>query len=460
MHQPMAEEESGFDTLGGKVKLERTLVHRRMPDWISHPHIVETDIKSHSRPITEFSLPDVILKNLHSMGVTQLFPVQSHVVPHLTKATTAARMTGVAPSDLLVCAPTGCGKTLCYVVPVSCALLDYHVHKVMDKLLTYKVYACFTPSLSPYPCFFFSPGQLRAIVVLPTAEVAAQVHLVFKQVLHGTGMAAVLVCGELPCDRESEAMVDADVVVTTPGRLVEHLHTSSIPPLSHLRFLVVDEADRLLDRAHQSWLGTLLSAVYGDAGGSPCTTKASSPGVVLNLPNALSSTWSLPRRTPAVTLDVGHVMYPSLPLQKLLFSATLSYSPEHLATLALHRPVLYSTSEGTDEDGGSALPAQLREFIVPCDPGDRPLVLLHLVLGCGKGRVLCFTNSLETTHRLHVLMEQMGKVSSAEVSGALSKGKRKKTLEQFRDGVIQVSGRVGRKRDGLEKCSSLVLHSC
>ena len=293
-------------------------------------------------------------------------------------------------------------------------------------------------------------------MVLPIVDVAVQVHLVFKQVLHGTRIKAVLVCGELSCDRESEAMADADIVVTTPGRLVEHLHTSTVPLLSHLRFLIVDEADRLLDRAHQGWLSTLLDAVYC-GGRSLSTTKPTSlltlSGVTLD---ALNSSQTLVKRNPAVTSDVAHMMCPSLPLQKLLFSATLSYSPEHLAALTLHRPVLYSTSEGADEDGGRALPAQLREFIVPCDPGDRPLVLLHLVLGCGKGRVLCFTNSLETTHRLHLLMEQMGKVTSAEVSGALSKGKRKSTLEQFRGGHIQVSdmvlgevGEAGRRGIGL-----------
>ena len=132
MHQPMVEE-SSFDILGGRIKAEPTVVHRHMPDWIAHPHLVEADIRAHSKSIAEFSLPDVILKNLGSMGVSCLFPVQSHVVPHLIKATTVARVTGVAPNDLLVCAPTGCGKTLCYVVPVSCALLDYNVRKVKDN---------------------------------------------------------------------------------------------------------------------------------------------------------------------------------------------------------------------------------------------------------------------------------------------------------------------------------------
>lgn len=132
MEGALIEEESGFDVLGGRVETERDVVHRHMPDWIAHPHLVEADIRTHSKPIAEFSLPDVILKNLRSMGISRLFPVQSHVIPHLTRATAVARATGVAPNDLLVCAPTGCGKTLCYVVPVSCALLDFHVRKASN----------------------------------------------------------------------------------------------------------------------------------------------------------------------------------------------------------------------------------------------------------------------------------------------------------------------------------------
>lgn len=292
--------------------------------------------------------------------------------------------------------------------------------------------------------------QLRAIVVLPTADVAVQVHQVFKQVLHGTRTTAELVCGELSCGRENEAMANAGVIVTTPGRLVEHLHTSTLPSLSYLRFLVVDEADRLLDRAHQGWLSTLLEAVYREdgrrlGGASDHTTQSSRITIPIRAPlNAFDSARVFFTRTPAVTSNVGQMTCLSLPLQKLLFSATLSYSPEHLAALALHRPVLYSTSCGVDEGGGggNALPSQLREFVVPCDPGDKPLVLLHLVLTFGKGRVLCFTNSLEATHRLHLLMEQMGRVTSAEVSGAMTKGKRKNILDQFRSGQIQVSIRL------------------
>lgn len=401
------EEERGFDVLGGRSETERAAVHRHMPDWIAHPYPVETDIKSHSKPITEFSLPELVLKNLQNMGVSQLFPVQSHVIPHLRKATAVAQMTGVAPSDLLVCAPTGCGKTLCYVVPLACALLEFHVCK------------------------------LRAIVVLPTADVAAQVHQVFKQVLNSTRIAVELICGQCSCDRESKAMRSASVIVTTPGRLVEHLQISSLPSLSHLRFLVVDEADRLLDRAHQGWLRTLLDAVYNNERHHGAANHVPQSGA-LSLTGAPPAVLHYPHRTPAVTTNVISMMHPALPLQKLLFSATLSYSPEHLAVLALHRPVLYSTSGEADEAGGSSLPDQLREFIVPCSPGDKPLVLLHLVLTLEKGRVLCFTNSLETTHRLHLLMEQMKRVSSVEVSGAMSKGKRNNILHQFRSGQVQL----------------------
>ena len=255
-----------------------------------------------------------------------------------------------------------------------------------------------------------------------------------------------LVCGESSCDREKGAMANASVIVTTPGRLVEHLHTSTLPSLSHLHFLVVDEADRLLDRAHQGWLSTLLDAVYGrgercHGGAVDCNAQSGIQTPIGASLDTFNSALAFLERTPAVTSNVARMMCPALPLQKLLFSATLSYSPEHLAALALHRPVLYSTSGGVDEEegGGNALPSQLRELVVPCDRGDKPLVLLHLVLTFGKGPVLCFTNSLEATHRLHLLMKQMGRVTTAEVSGAMSKGKRKNILDQFRSGQIQVS---------------------
>ncbi|XP_010782570.1 ATP-dependent RNA helicase DDX51-like [Notothenia coriiceps] len=59
----------------------------------------------------------------------------------------------------------------------------------------------------------------------------------------------------------------ADIVVATPGRLVDHINKNSGFSLEHLRFLIIDEADRMIDSMHQSWLSQVVKAVYRPGSG-------------------------------------------------------------------------------------------------------------------------------------------------------------------------------------------------
>ena len=96
-------------------------------------------------------------------------------------------------------------------------------------------------------------------------------------------------------------------------------------------------------------------------------------------------------------------MTPQLPLQKLLFSATMTLNPELLASLSLHLPKLFTVGAargaGLGEDITFTLPMELEECTVQCPLPHKPLVLLHLLLSLHLSRVLCFTNSRDSTHR-------------------------------------------------------------
>ena len=89
----------------------------------------------------------------------------------------------------------------------------------------------------------------------------------------------------------------------------------------------------------------------------------------------------------------------------------MTLDPEHIATLTLHRPKLFSVASALPCEGGGrksfdtafTLPKQLLEFTVKCDSEHKPLVLLHLLTSEDyvedMKSVLCFTNSKEATHR-------------------------------------------------------------
>lgn len=245
----------------------------------------------------------------------------------------------------------------------------------------------------------------------------------------------------------------ADIMVATPGRLVDHVDQTPGFSLQHLRFLVghrlegglgrelkltlascllqiIDEADRMIDSMHQSWLPRVVAAAFPSEGPKdPC---------------------ALLQRTQPRVVTAASMCCPQMPLQKLLFSATLTQNPEKLQQLGLYQPRLFSTGSayrapsnpGIDVDGDSGgkytFPVGLTHHYVPCSLRFKPLVILHLILEMNFSRVLCFTNSRENSHRLFLLVQAFGGVTVAEFSSRYGPGQRKSILKQFEQGKIQL----------------------
>ncbi|XP_005755800.1 ATP-dependent RNA helicase DDX51, partial [Pundamilia nyererei] len=148
---------------------------------------------------------------------------------------------GYKPRDICVSAPTGSGKTLSFVIPI--------IQVLMDRVVC----------------------EVRALAVLPTKELAQQVHRVFASYAEGTTVKVVMLAGQKSFAAEQASLSEhrwnmrrslADIVVATPGRLIDHMTKNSGLCLEHLRFLVIDEADRMIDSMHQSWLSQVMGAVY------------------------------------------------------------------------------------------------------------------------------------------------------------------------------------------------------
>uniref|UniRef100_A0A8C9DCE3 ATP-dependent RNA helicase n=1 Tax=Panthera leo TaxID=9689 RepID=A0A8C9DCE3_PANLE len=381
--------------LGGFERSRAPKVQPFLPSWLAEPSCVGKSVTEDSVPIEDIPAvhPDM-QKKLRAHGISSYFPVQAAVIPALLESTANGFLVargGYRPSDLCVSAPTGSGKTLAFVIPVVQALLCRAV------------------------C------QVRALVVLPTKELAQQVSKVFNVYTDATPLRVALITGQKSLVKEQESLVQrtadgfrclADVVVATPGRLVDHIDQTPGFSLRHLRFLVIDEADRMIDSMHQSWLPRLRA-----------TTAA---------------------RYTQRTLTCC----PQMPLQKLLFSATLTQNPEKLQQLGLHQPRLFSTGlarggpKDADADGDSGgkytFPAGLSHCYVPCSLRTKPLVILHLILEMNFSRVLCFTNSRENSHRLFLLVQAFGGVTAAEFSSRCGPGQRKVVLKQFEQGKIRL----------------------
>ncbi|XP_010215723.1 PREDICTED: ATP-dependent RNA helicase DDX51 [Tinamus guttatus] len=409
---PQRNERSKIGEKQARPKRGLKQVHPFLPQWLAQPKLVQKRIKENLVPIRDVpGIHPKLLKKLQMNGIESFFPVQAEVIPAILQSASNGYLMGQGgyrPKDICVSAPTGSGKTLSFVIPVVQALLDRVV------------------------C------QVRALAVLPTKELAQQVSKVFNIYTDGTGLKVVSLAGQKSFAKEQEMLVQkkvtgycslADIIVATPGRLADHISQTPGFSLTQLRFLIIDEADRMIDDMHQNWLNQVVKAAFqaDDNSGSNRLFHRTLPG----------------------PLTAASSSHPQIPLQKLLFSATLTQDPEKLQQLGLFQPRLFTSvySEKKLGDGAEAeqdadekytLPEGLSQCYVPCDLNSKPLILLHFMLKMKFSRVLCFTNSKEASHRLFLLIRAFGGVTVAEFSSRLPPNERHRTMKEFEQGKIQL----------------------
>uniref|UniRef100_A0A8D3B729 ATP-dependent RNA helicase n=1 Tax=Scophthalmus maximus TaxID=52904 RepID=A0A8D3B729_SCOMX len=375
---------TGFTIVGGFENKPVQKVHRVLPQWLAQPQVIHRDMKNNLVPVSEVAaLCEPLVKKLQIVNnYWDVSTVQAEVIPAILESLQPGLLFGrggYQPRDICVSAPTGSGKTLAFVIPV--------IQVLMRRVVC----------------------EVRALAVLPTKELVCKVF---------TSFAAEQ--ASLSEHRGGRRCSLADVVVATPGRLVDHINKNSGLCLEHLRFLIIDEADRMIDSMHQSWLSQVVRAVYRSGSDSRATSMFS--------------------RTEPAQVTAASLSPPQMFLQKLLFSATLTQNPEKLQqrpppapTLQLHPRHASSPRHKQDRFD---FPQGLTHY-VPCTLS-KPLLILHFILRLKLSPILCFTNSRETAHRLFLLVQLFGGVNAAEFSSRLSPGERKKTLKEFEQGKIQL----------------------
>jgi ATP-dependent RNA helicase RhlE len=155
---------------------------------------------------SELSLHPTLLGNVAALGFTSPTPIQSAAIP--------AALSG---QDVLACAETGSGKTAAFLLPI--------LHNLLAK----------------------PRGTTRALVLSPTRELAQQIADDLRDLAGRSGLRGAAVYGGVGMGPQKEAFVrGADVIVATPGRLLDHF-SNPYARLPGLEILVLDEADRMLD---------------------------------------------------------------------------------------------------------------------------------------------------------------------------------------------------------------------
>jgi ATP-dependent RNA helicase RhlE len=163
----------------------------------------------------DFDLHPALLRGIDDRGFVRTTPIQSAAIPLVLNG-----------EDLIGSAQTGTGKTAAFLVPI------------IERLLEEKTAGDPAEATAP---------STRVLVLAPTRELAVQIEEDFQGLAYHTGLTAVAVYGGVEAGGQERALRAAvDVVVATPGRLLDHMNTC-IQRFDGLEVLVLDEADRMLD---------------------------------------------------------------------------------------------------------------------------------------------------------------------------------------------------------------------
>ena len=289
-------------------------------------------------------LSDEIVKAVREQGYETPSPIQRQSIPAV-----------LSQSDVMAAAQTGTGKTAGFTLPL------------LQKLLK-----------GPKP----KPNQVRALILTPTRELAAQVSDSVKKYGTYLPLSSAVVFGGVKINPQMMSLrKGVDILVATPGRLLD-LHTKNAVRLDQLEVFVLDEADRMLDMGFITDIRKIIAL----------------------LP---------PKR------------------QNLLFSATFSAEIRSLAKGLINEPVEISVSpENTTAK-------TVDQSVIPVDKSDKTTLLIHLIKDNQWFQVLVFCRTKHGSNKLAQKLSKAG-IKAAAIHGNKSQGARTRALAEFKAGDIQV----------------------
>ena len=291
-------------------------------------------------------LDDALLKAIAKKGYTKPSPIQQKAIPKILQG-----------RDVLASAQTGTGKTAGFTLPM--------LHQ-----------------------FLVSPGQsqgkrkIKSLILTPTRELAAQVLDDVKTYSEFTNLKSTVVFGGVNANPQIKTLRQGvDILVATPGRLLD-LHSQGVINFSGIQFLVLDEADRMLDMGFLRDIKRILAL--------------------------------LPSQR-----------------QNLLFSATFSKEIKALANSFLHKPALVEAAPQ------NATAEKVDQIIYKTNKGLKTALVIKLITEGNWKQVLVFTRTKHGANKLSKKLEKAA-IKAAAIHGNKSQGARTRALASFKEGSISV----------------------
>jgi ATP-dependent RNA helicase RhlE len=292
-------------------------------------------------PFTSLKLDPSLLRGLKELGFTRPTPIQADAIPPALEG-----------QDVLACAMTGSGKTAAFLLPI--------LHQLLDK----------------------PRRTTRALVITPTRELAAQILEECNAMAVHTPITAAAVFGGVGMGPQEHAFRSGvDILIATPGRLLDHFR-QPYAKLPGIEYLVLDEADRMLDMGFLPDIRRVLKHIP-------------------------------PRR------------------QTLFFSATM---PKEIVTLTremLNNPATINLERQSKPAVG------ITQAIYPVAQELKSALFLHLLRDADMEEALVFTRTKHRANRLQAFLVKNG-ISAERIHGNRSQPQRTEALKGFKSGKYRV----------------------
>src|SRR5699024_1416075 len=325
---------------------------------------------------TDLGVKPEIADALTAVGIDQPFPIQEMTIP-----------VALGGADLIGQARTGTGKTLAFAIPVI-------QHAIAPQQRQYEAIQ--------------SPGKPQALIVAPTRELALQVSGDVKVAAAQRGLRQLTVYGGVGYETQLEELESGvDIVIGTPGRLLDLANRKALD-LSHIDFLVLDEADEMLDLGFLPDVEALLA------------------------------------KTPS-----GR--------QTMLFSATMPGAIVALARQHMNQPM---NIRAASREETQMVPAT-SQFVWQAHSMDKPEIVARILQAKNAGRTIIFCRTKRAAQQVADDLAERG-FAAAPLHGDMAQVAREKALRRFRDGSISalVATDVAARGIDVENVTHVINYNC
>jgi ATP-dependent RNA helicase RhlE len=286
------------------------------------------------------ALSPEILRAVRDRGHHQPTPIQSSAIP-----------VALSGRDLIATASTGSGKTAAFLLPL------------LDRLHARRA------------------NEISALILAPTRELAAQIGHEFQLLTRNSRIRAAVIVGGESMNRQIQDLRGAQLIVACPGRLIDHLERRTVR-LDRVEFVVIDEADRMLDMGFIPQVRRILRTI-------------------------------------------------GRPHQTLMFSATMGAGVEQVAREFLRNPERVNVGEVCTP------PSSIRQTVYPVTQENKGPMLLELLSRNDVDSAIVFTRTKSRADRVAKMLVRDG-IRAVAIHGDRSQGQRNAALAGFRKGTYRV----------------------